>query len=360
MVFAQWFSDPIGSMSGPTFLIFYTILFVVGMMALRRRVKSLNAEANARPSLRMPEKLDPYKVAFLRGGDSEVLRAAMVDLVDRGLITKTEVTQGRFVKTKLTQWVSDPEKVSQGYRFSAIQEYLIEHFHSAKDAASIFGAECMLKARGLMGGYRDWVQEEQLLNDHSGRAGVRSMAWMLFLGLEGIGLYKLIAAIATRHFNVMFLLGYMAIIPIVILVIVARRRLSERGKRFLSDVQSACRSVKILKSVELHRRSEVNVLASDSTLPLLAMGVFGVAALQGSSLDPMYRSYQKSVANMGGCGATSGGCGSGCGASVSGTAGCGSAGDSCGGAGAGCGGAGAGCGGGGGCGGCGGGGCGGD
>ena len=82
MVFAQWFSDPIGSMNGPTFLIFYTILFVVGMMALRRRVKSLNAEANARPSLRMPEKIDPYKVVFLRGGDSEVLRAAMVDLVD--------------------------------------------------------------------------------------------------------------------------------------------------------------------------------------------------------------------------------------------------------------------------------------
>ena len=201
MVIAQWFSDPIGSMSGPTFLIFYTILFVVGTIALRRRVKSLNAEANARPSLRMPEKLDPYKVAFLRGGDSEVLRAGMVDLVDRGVITKTEITQGKFLKTKLTQWVCDPEKVARGVRFSAIQKYLIEHFETAKDAASVFEAESMLKAKELMGGYREWVQEEQLLNDHSDRAGVRSMAWMLFLGLEGLGLYKLIAAIATRHLS---------------------------------------------------------------------------------------------------------------------------------------------------------------
>ncbi len=351
MVFAQWFSDPIGSMSGPTFLIFYTILFVVGMFVLHRRVKSLNAEANGRPSLRMPEKLDPYKVAFLRGGDAEVLRAAMVDLVDQGVITKTETTQGRFVKTKLTQWVCDPEKVVEGVRFSAIQNHLIEHFQTAKVAASIFGEESLLKARALMGGYREWVQEEQLLNDHSDRAGVRSMAWMLFLGFEGIGLYKLIAAIATRHFNVLFLLGYMVLIPIVMLVILSRRRLTERGKRFLSDVQSACRSVRKYKAVELSRRSELNVLASDSTLPLLAMGVYGVSSLQGSSLDPMYQSYQRSVANIGGCGAISGGCGSGCGASVTGMASCGSAGGSCGGTGAGCGGGGCG---GGGCGGCGG------
>jgi hypothetical protein len=76
----------------------------------------------------------------------------------------------------------------------------------------------------------------------------------------------------------------------------------------------------------------------DASIPLLAMGAFGVNALQGSSMDPLFRAYRASAVSSSGCsaGSSSIGCGSG---SAGGDGG-------------------SGCGGGGGCGGCGGGGCG--
>lgn len=352
MVFAQWFSDPIGSMNGPTFLVFYTALVIAGVMAVRWRVVSGNDEANLRPALRMPKTIDPYQVAFLRGGDSEVLRVAMVDLVDRGVINRIETTCGGIVKVKLTKWVTDQDRI-QGERFTEIQKYLIERFRTEQDATSIFEKTEMSKVRRMMDEYREWVRSEQLLNDHSNRYSVGSMAWKMIVGLELLGLYKLIAALSHRQFNVMFLVFHMAlVIPLLFSAIAYRKRLTKRGKQFLKDVQSSYRSLRSLKVVESQKRRDVRILASGSTAPLLAMGVFGVSALQGSSLDPMYQSYQRSVANIGGCGAISGGCGSGCGASVIGMASCGSAGGGCGGAGAGCGGGGCG---GGGCGGCGGG-----
>jgi hypothetical protein len=137
--------------------------------------------------------------------------------------------------------------------------------------------------------------------------------------------------------------------------------LSSRGNQFLKDIQTACVSVRSLRNTvpeparsKYSTGSGVLALAGDASMPLLAMGVFGISSLQGSQLDPLFVSYRKSAANVSGC--TGGGCGGssddgssyGDGSSCGGGSSCGS-GLSCGG-GSSCGGGGCG---GGGCGGCG-------
>jgi uncharacterized protein (TIGR04222 family) len=66
---------------GPEFLIFYLIVsasVIVALILLRRTLESAS-----------PLKLDladPYLVAYLRGGQEETLRVALVSLIDRGLL----------------------------------------------------------------------------------------------------------------------------------------------------------------------------------------------------------------------------------------------------------------------------------
>ncbi len=66
---------------GPEFLLFYVVLVaaVSGVAVLVRRV----LESGPVPRFR---EVDPYLVAHLRGGSSEVLRVATISLLDRGLL----------------------------------------------------------------------------------------------------------------------------------------------------------------------------------------------------------------------------------------------------------------------------------
>lgn len=69
-------------LSGPEFLLFYIIfsVVVIGVAVFWRRRAELPA---APPKLDLS---DPYLIAYLRGGDAEVLRVATVTLIDRGLL----------------------------------------------------------------------------------------------------------------------------------------------------------------------------------------------------------------------------------------------------------------------------------
>ena len=67
---------------GPQFLVFYAALTIVTMIVvavLRRRVELAAGHGHAPTN-------DPYLIAYLRGGKNEVIRTAIISLVDRGLI----------------------------------------------------------------------------------------------------------------------------------------------------------------------------------------------------------------------------------------------------------------------------------
>jgi uncharacterized protein (TIGR04222 family) len=77
---------------GPEFLLFYFILsavVIVALVLIRRA-----SESGTAPKLDLA---DPYLVAHLRGGENEVLRVALVSLIDRGLlkVNGTEITRAK-------------------------------------------------------------------------------------------------------------------------------------------------------------------------------------------------------------------------------------------------------------------------
>src|SRR4029078_10245815 len=72
----------IADMPGPTFLVFYaavivTVYFVVWLV-LRQRDSS-----HLLPPMAIPADPDPYEIAYLRGGENEVLRLIILELIQR-------------------------------------------------------------------------------------------------------------------------------------------------------------------------------------------------------------------------------------------------------------------------------------
>jgi len=116
--------------------------------------------------------------------------------------------------------------------------------------------------------------------------------------------------------NIGFLIALMGITPFVLLATCRVSRLTRRGKDFLRDVQTVLapyRAVKVAEKAGEVLPSTASLSFGDVSIPLLAMGAFGVDALQGSSMDPLFQAYRASATTASGCSAASSsiGCGSG-------------------------------------------------
>lgn len=333
-----WLLDPVIHLPGPEFLFLFSVLVVIGLIATRILVN--RSTRSDLPRLKIPELLDPYAIAYLRGGDSEVIRTAMVELVEEGWIVQESAPTGLLKKVAgaTPKWKTDLQGNSIE-EFSLLQQVLLKHFQVPHDGASVFNGSLRLSAREESKVYRKWVNDEELLNNRPIDPTVRLSIWSTFLAIEGLGVYKLLHAMSEHRSNVAFLGFGLFILGFLFYLVTLRTRLSSRGNQFLKDIQTACVSVRSLRNTvpeparsRYSTRSGVLALAGDASMPLLAMGVFGISSLQGSQLDPLFVSYRKSAANGSGC--SGAGCGGSCGdGSSCGGGGCGGGG--CGGGGCG-------------------------
>jgi uncharacterized protein (TIGR04222 family) len=80
-------------------------------MACRTSVRAVDRTGDLDPP-EIPAKLDPYEVAYLRGGEREVARVALVSLIDRGLLKRTEKRDDGLKKQAVLKQIEksrDPE-----------------------------------------------------------------------------------------------------------------------------------------------------------------------------------------------------------------------------------------------------------
>lgn len=105
---------------GPEFLAFYLILSVVVLIALYRY--RLFVESGPPPRIDLS---DPYLIAYLRAGEYEAARIALVSLVDRGLLTANGMT------------VKRPKSASAKQVRRPIEKLLMDRFASPAESTSI-------------------------------------------------------------------------------------------------------------------------------------------------------------------------------------------------------------------------------
>ncbi|MFM7930736.1 MAG: TIGR04222 domain-containing membrane protein, partial [Pirellula sp.] len=153
---AFWLLDPIVHLAGVPFLLFFSTLVITALVAVwvlleRTRRSDL-------PNLRIPDQLDPYQIAYLRGGDSEVIRTAMVEMVEHGWIVQ-DPTQ-KVSATKPIQWKTDLQgKLKES--FEPLQRILLENFQVSRTGDSVFQSSVQKKVQVITETCRKWVVDEE-------------------------------------------------------------------------------------------------------------------------------------------------------------------------------------------------------
>jgi uncharacterized protein (TIGR04222 family) len=305
------------NLSGLDFLIFYFGLSVIVIFTVRHYRH--RAESGPAPKMELS---DPYLIAYLRGGEKEVLRLGVITLIDRGLLT----VDGATIR-----------QTEQEFRRDAVNplEYdVLKKFSIPAQAASIF-EDTTLKQECAP--YRAKLEQAGLIPDESTVAD-RISRFLLATGmLVAIGLPKIFIGI-SRDRPIAFLIILM-IAAVVVTAIMSFPRLTRRGQLALEDIQTLYGYLRD-RAFDLRRGS-----ATPEMMMLAA--AFGIAALA-----PIEYAFARSIftRHSSSCGSGCGSSGSDSGGSSSESSGSDSGGSSCGSSGGD--GGGSGCGGGG-CGGCG-------
>jgi len=310
--------NTVGDLAGPPFLAFYIAVIVLTCIACRRAIRSRDATGFREPPP-IPGRPDPYEMAYLRGGENEVIRTGYFALLRRGYVqvVKAKKRFQKVTESRICRVDSPPPEGELSalelrlYRESATPRAAAEMFKSGGLASKIADA-CSI--------YRKRLEAEELLSPPE----VKSASWPTWLVgtavLLALGGYKLAVAHAKGRTNVEFLVILMCVGPILLGLVVAvasARRLSDRGRAYLKGIKIAYQGIK-------KPAPRANVAATDDTAAMLMVGVFGLATLKGtahSGYSDMFAQAATASGSSGGCGGAGcggggcggGGCGGGCG-----------------------------------------------
>jgi uncharacterized protein (TIGR04222 family) len=288
---------------GPEFLVFYLILSVFVIVALELVRRALESAAPPKMDL-----ADPYLVAYLRGGESEVLRVAVISLIDRGLL----IANGNTITRASTATPNSARK--------AIDQALLQRFATPGDADSIFDDSSL---RFHCAQYEASLKRDGLLPDDSVQTARAFRFFVAVFILVLVGGLKLVIAFQRGRTNVGFLI-ILIIIATIVAAKVAFPRLTASGRAMLDDIKNIYADLK--SRAQFIRPGGATIEAA------MLAAAFGIGSLEGAdfaytrSLFPRAAAAKKSsswttscASSCGSSGASScgsscgGGCGGGCG-----------------------------------------------
>jgi len=299
--------NPLASMYGPYFLVLYgfVILFTLIFLGI---AKSGIDKTNHLPLPPIPAEPDPYQIAYLRGGINEVARSIVFGLMKKDCIElkieeKTSVIKRIHRQTNAN--LSEIERLSLKW---IGQERGVEEVFQAN------GLVTQLEGYGLT--YQNRLEREQLLIGDDLKNSFSIWKWSAFSIIFGLGLYKLLAAVAYGNFNVVLLVIF-AVVGLTITYYSSKMpRVSKLGSAYLERLQLAFENLKYqsqagyIQNGERRDVQQTSVVGVDPLL--LSVGIFGSGILVGTVFDNYNQAFQKSQQQS-----AAGSCGSGCGSSCS-------------------------------------------
>lgn len=301
-------NNPVANMYGPQFLLLYALVIAVTLAGCWWKFRATDPTADL-PPLPLPSNPDPYEIAYLRGGENEVVRLAIFNLIQRGYLTVSETKRWwGSTSQRLAQVKGHPDK----RYLSPVEQSVFRLFSTPRTASDIFQSDLQsMTFKGLWADFDRNLQGEQVLCPAEVRNAslrIRCFGALVILGLGG---YKLLAALAKGRHNVEFLI-VMGFCSLFLLLRLCRPpRLSHLGRDYLKRLQGVFNRLKPTAS-----------RANDTTL-LLLVSLFGLSVLSETPYASLSQMFARSASTSGGCGGGCGGGGSGCGGGGCGGGGCG-------------------------------------
>jgi len=282
---------------GPEFLLFYfcfSLVVIFAIAILRRR-----AESGPAPKIDLG---DPYLIAYLRGGENEALRVAVISLVASGMVVMDN------------QIIRRADHVTGGMAKHPIEYEVLKKFGAPGEAASVF-KDNHLKSALLP--YRDKLELAGLMPDGAVRSARLMRLALALMALGIVGVIKIQIGLSLER-----PIGYLALMMIVAMIFalcVSFPRLTARGKAVLED----------LKNLYSGLRTRVNSSNPGGAIMDLAMfaAVFGIGALAATPFGYARTLFPQATSSSS-CGSSGSSCsssdgGSSCGSSSDGGSSCG-------------------------------------
>jgi uncharacterized protein (TIGR04222 family) len=294
------FDNFLANMRGLDFLVLYLILACIvvgGVYFLIALQDTTGEDAPATPAV-----IDPYELAYLRGGVNEVIRTAIYALRQHALFD--------FEKGKLRA------ATYRGQELNAIERSVFQVLSFGPKIAALFADRDLRgKVEQLCSGYEKRLSAQGLLTPPEVR---RMGKRVLFVGgalLIGLAGYKTCAALLHGHSNLGFLF-VAAAGACVALIFIYRKMVaanaSTRGKAYLAQIRLAYSGHLGAVFGAAPGGSAGRVAIGGSAL--LMVGLFGFSILKGTPDAALAQAFAQSSGSGGdGGGGCGGGGGGGCG-----------------------------------------------
>lgn len=281
---------------GPQFLVFYItlgILLFIILRIIRQRVE--DDGINSRHIFS-----DPYTIAYLREGGEEVIRVAVISLLDRGLLT----ANGVMLSAR-----TGAEAIAR----KPIEKGILKKCHNPVSASSLVQDPELV---AMSERYEEELIKLRLLPGDAARR-VRDILFRLsLLILWGVAGMKIYVALMRGKTNIIFLIILAVIFPVVAYALTKMPFRSIKGDRTLANLRETFSGLK-------SRADRVQMGGGTTDIVILA-SVFGLIHLpeelsaQARLFFPQLQRASSSTGSSCGSGCSSsscggGGCGGGCG-----------------------------------------------
>jgi uncharacterized protein (TIGR04222 family) len=271
-----FFENPLANMYGPHFLLLYAFVIVLAALFVRFIVPRIINRKNSEVP-QVPVTPDPYEMAYLRGGEPEVIKLVVFSLISRGYLNvltnneNTDLRVGRKDRCPSQASLNELEKQVFsliGSKEKKLTQILLDN-KGAKHTVvqeSVERIKNSLTGQGLL-----WTnQQKQMFSFYK----------MLTAGFViAFGLYKLLAAFLHERFNVQFLV----IIGVLGILLIAQFRVDSYISRKGMELLEHLRSIFDLKGQD--------VLKKPTYLQQLCIALFGVVLLEHTRYRYLYQFF---------------------------------------------------------------------
>lgn len=306
----SFFENPLGRMYGPFFLLLYALICLAAILYVRYYLPGRVLRRTNEENPKIPDRPDPYEIAYLWQTENELLSLVIFNLVRRGFLTLiqtrsgTRVTKNAVDMTPLS--IMEKEVYMRLEKETSLESFAKDVYRDSYFRTHAESLDKHLKEQGLL-----WSvpEEEQFRKDK----------WKMIAALAALGLYKIVAAAQHGHSNVLFIVLIAVVASINLMKVKVIRMPSAKGYRLQEKLKQVFRPA-----------YGKQLLSQAPYTEQLLLGIYGFGLLAGSEYVDFYTctisgltvhpaiEFDSSISGSGSC-SGGGGCSGGC----SGGGGCG-------------------------------------
>ncbi|HAA54709.1 MAG TPA: hypothetical protein DCE42_08115 [Myxococcales bacterium] len=309
----SFFDNPVANLPGPQFLTFYVMLGVGVAITVWILARWLDT-SRSMPRMRVPRDPDPLEIAYIRGGENEIVRVLIFDLAQRGYLDFDD-----------DLFIQDPHHPPSRH-LDELEYEVFDFMRTPRTTSDIYGDNGLPeKLEPLCKEFQTFSLKEKLIYSEEAQ---KQANWMRLFGmgfLITLAVYKIFVAMSRGIYKIWFLVMLCFVFSWLVGAIVNIGRMTKRGKDYIDDLEEAFSRI----------RDRVALGEYDDGAPemMLALSVFGVGILAGTAFDfyPGMFYLGTGLGCGGACGSCSScsssscgsSCGGGCGGGCGGCGGCG-------------------------------------